>query len=199
MEEQFNKEAKEGWRSAADAARITDETAGSEDRKYTSGGVSIAVDSNLSAVVGEEGAVASIPGNDGRITQAWVNVRGGVRVFSVYFWHSEGWTRRKRSSAGGSVEASQVTGHSWLVACDATMSPVVFEKSLLCQRIWMHVVAPEKASTCKSKGVKGEWIEKVTTTSLRQMEVVEDFESKLHKAVFFLVESKPWKNEELKT
>ena len=44
MEEQFNKEAKEGWRSAADAARITDETAGSEDRKYTSGGVSIAVE-----------------------------------------------------------------------------------------------------------------------------------------------------------
>ena len=25
MEEQFNKEAKEGWRFAADAARITDE------------------------------------------------------------------------------------------------------------------------------------------------------------------------------
>ena len=39
MEEQFNKEAKEGWRFAADAARITDETAGSEDRKHTSGGV----------------------------------------------------------------------------------------------------------------------------------------------------------------
>ena len=27
MEEQFNREAKEGWRSAADAARITDERA----------------------------------------------------------------------------------------------------------------------------------------------------------------------------
>ena len=32
MEEQFNKEAKEGWRCAADAARITDEIAGDEDR-----------------------------------------------------------------------------------------------------------------------------------------------------------------------
>ena len=38
-EEQFNKEAKKGWRFAADAPRITDETAGSEDRKHTSGGV----------------------------------------------------------------------------------------------------------------------------------------------------------------
>ena len=47
MEEQFNKEAKQGWRSAADAARITDETAGSKDRKHTSGGLSVAVDSIL--------------------------------------------------------------------------------------------------------------------------------------------------------
>ena len=52
MEEQLNKEAKEGWRFAA---RITDERAGSEDRKHTSGGVLMAVDSNLGAVVGEKG------------------------------------------------------------------------------------------------------------------------------------------------
>ena len=39
MEEQLNKEAKEGWRFAASAARITEETAGDEDRKHTSGGV----------------------------------------------------------------------------------------------------------------------------------------------------------------
>ena len=32
MEEQFNKEAKEGWRFAASPARITKETAGDEDR-----------------------------------------------------------------------------------------------------------------------------------------------------------------------
>ena len=36
MEEQLNKEAKEGWRFAASAARITEETAGDEDRKHTS-------------------------------------------------------------------------------------------------------------------------------------------------------------------
>ena len=32
-------EAKEGWRFAASASRITDETAEDEDRKHTSGGV----------------------------------------------------------------------------------------------------------------------------------------------------------------
>ena len=34
VEEQVTREAKEGWRFAADAARITDEPAGSEDRKH---------------------------------------------------------------------------------------------------------------------------------------------------------------------
>ena len=58
MEEQFNEEAKEGWRFAASAARITEETAGDEDRKHTSGGVFVAIDSNLGAVVGaEEGTI----------------------------------------------------------------------------------------------------------------------------------------------
>ena len=35
MEEQFNKEAKEEWMFAASAARNTEETTGSEDRKHT--------------------------------------------------------------------------------------------------------------------------------------------------------------------
>ena len=39
VEEEFNKESKQGLRFAADAARITDEKASSEDRKHTSGGV----------------------------------------------------------------------------------------------------------------------------------------------------------------
>ena len=60
----------------------------------------------------------------------------------------------------------------------------------------MHVVVPEKASTCRSKGVKGGWIEKVydyvtACNSLKgqisQMEVVEDFESRPHKPVTFVV------------
>ena len=54
MEEQLNKEATEGWRFAAGAARITEERAGDEDRKHTSGRDLVAVDSNLGAVVGGE-------------------------------------------------------------------------------------------------------------------------------------------------
>ena len=52
MEELFNKEAKEGWRFAASAARITEETTGDEDRKHTSRGVVVAIDSNFRSSCG---------------------------------------------------------------------------------------------------------------------------------------------------
>ena len=49
------------------------------------------------AVVGEKGAVMSIPGNEGRIALAWVNVRGGMRMFAAYLWHTEGWFPRNEA------------------------------------------------------------------------------------------------------
>ena len=150
MEEQFNIEAKEGWRFAASAARITEEMAGDEDRKRTSG-VFVAVDSNLGAVVGaEEGTIESIPGNEGRIAQAWVNVRGGLRIFSVYFWHSEGYVENE-VLLEAVLKRARTTKHPWLTACDANMSPEDFEKSLWFRKDNMHVIAPEGVSTCRSK------------------------------------------------
>ena len=77
------------------------------------------------------------------------------------------------------------------------MFPVDFERSLWFQKNRMHVVAPEKASTCRSKGTKVERMEKVLRlrhcVSQPQEEkslvkVVEDFESRLHKAVSSVVE-----------
>ena len=56
----------------------------------------------------------------------------------------------------------------------------------------MHVVALKEASTCKSKGPKDVWFERTYDYVLAcnclkgkvtQMEVVEDFESRPHKAV----------------
>ena len=156
MEEQFTRETKEGWRFAADAAIITDETAGSEDRKHTSG-VFVAVDSNLGAVVGDkEGAIDSISGNEGSIAQAWVNVRGVLRVFSVYFWHSKGWTARNEALLETVLMHARTSRLPRFIACDANMCPEEFEKSLWFQKGQMHVVALKEASTCRSKGPKGE-------------------------------------------
>ena len=78
-------------------------------------------------------------------------------MFSVFFWHSEGWTSRNEALLEAVLKRARVTSHPWLVACDADMSPVEFKV----QKNRMHVVAQEKASTCRSKGAKGDWIEKV--------------------------------------
>ena len=61
----------------------------------------------------EEGAIDSISGNEGRVAQAWVKVRGGLRFFSVYFWHSEGWTPRHEALLEAVVEQAKTTRHPW--------------------------------------------------------------------------------------
>ena len=69
-EEQFNSEAKKGWKCATSAARFTEEMAGNDDRKHTSGGVFVATDSNLGRLLWEKkGQLSRFP--EGRIAQAW--------------------------------------------------------------------------------------------------------------------------------
>ena len=66
------------------------------------------------------------------------------------------------------------------------------------------MVAPKEASTCRSKGPKGEWIERtydyvIASGSLKgkisQMEVAEDFESRPHnKCLLWLKEKRRCRN-----
>ena len=82
MEEKLSKEGKQGWRFAVDATRITDENGSSEDCKHTSGGVVVVIDDSFGAVVHrEEEAIKSFPGNERRIVETLVNVKGGLRFF----------------------------------------------------------------------------------------------------------------------
>ena len=75
------------------------------------------------------------------------------------FWHSEGWTPRNEALLEAVLKRARVTKLFLLMACDADLSSVEFEKSLWFQRNGVHVVAPEKASTCRSNGAKGELID----------------------------------------
>ena len=90
------------------------------------------------------------------------------------------------------------------------MSPEDFEKSLLVSKRSMYVMAPEGVSTCRSRSAKGEWVEKVydcviASSSLKgsisDMQVVESFESRPHKAVTFVVkrgkERQEWNEQKL--
>ena len=130
--------------------------------------VFVAVDSNLGAVVGaQEGATDSISGNEGRIAQAWLNVRGGVRVFSVYFWHSGGWTPRNEALLEAVLRQAQTTRHPWLVAGDAKHvsgrrreEPVVSKESDACS-------GSGRSVHMQVKSAQGEWIERQKITLLR--------------------------------
>ena len=58
------------------------------------------------------------------------------------------------------AKQAKVTKHPWLIACDATLCPEDFEKSLRSQREQTYVVAPKEASTCRSKSPKSDLIER---------------------------------------
>ena len=89
----------------------------------------MAVDSNLGAVLGvKELAIDSVPGNEGRIAQAWQHVRGELRVFPVYFWHSEGWTPRNEALLEAVLKQARTTRHPWLTACGRFFKELLVSK-----------------------------------------------------------------------
>ena len=119
-------------------------------------------------------------------------------MFSVCFWHSEGWTPRNEALMDAEVKQARTTRHPWLIACDANMCPEDSGKIVRFQSRRMFIKAPgEEVSTTRSKGLHGELFERtyccvIASHSLQEMlrnvEVVEDFESRPLKAVTFLAE-----------
>ena len=85
MEDKFNKKAKQGWRFAADAPVHTNECASSVDCKHTSGGVSLAIDIGFGVVVDKKRRSVHVCffGHDVRLAQAYVFVRGRLRVLRL--------------------------------------------------------------------------------------------------------------------
>ena len=96
------------------------------------------------------------------------------------------------------VKQVRTTRHPWLTAYDANTCPEDFKKSLWFQNRHMFIQAPgEGVSTCRSRGPNCELIERtydcgIANHSLqgqtKNMEVVEDFESRPHKAATILAE-----------
>ena len=86
MEEQVNKEAKQGWRFAVDAARITDESASNLDRKHTSGRVVCGGRQQSWSSYWQRRRGSYVDSQKQRKNQLpkQVIVRGSMRVFAVY-------------------------------------------------------------------------------------------------------------------
>ena len=55
-----------------------------------------AVGDHLSSVVTQSGSGMNAgEENQGCIAKTWVNCRGGLHIFAVNFWLTEGWTPKK--------------------------------------------------------------------------------------------------------
>ena len=106
----------------------------------------------------------------------------------------EGWTPRNEAL----LEAvARITKNPWLATCAANMSPLDFERSLWFQKTRCMWWPQRKLLRAGQQVQNGEWVQKVydyviACNSLKrnilQMKVVEDFESRPHKAVSFVVE-----------
>ena len=89
-----------------------------------------AIDSNFGAMIDkQEGAVKLIPRNDGIIAQTYVNVRRGLRVFAVYFWHQEGSTPGNEALMEAVVKQVRTTRRPWLLAFLLAMQTCVRKTS----------------------------------------------------------------------
>ena len=131
MEEQFNEESKQGWRLAADAARITDESAGSEVRKHTSGGAFVASDISLGAVIDRKKKKMNERSRPSQEMREEPSKMGkGQRRCTVQCWDSRGWTPRSEALMEAAVMQARTAMHPWLVVRDANMAPEDYKKSL---------------------------------------------------------------------
>ena len=74
--------------------------------------------------------------------------------------HSQGWTPRNGALLEAVFKRVKASRHPSAVACDANMNTEDFEKNVGFQCRQMFTEAPKEASTCKSKGPKGELIER---------------------------------------
>ena len=152
----------------------------------------------------EEGAIESIPGNVGRIAQAWVNVRGGDCVSSrcTSGIQKDGLRGLKPcwKQFFFFLKKASTTSQMWFSARDAHMCPGDFKTRLWFQTEMMHVVAQKEHSRAGRKAhIERTYVYVVASGSLKgkisQMVVVEDFESRPHEAVSFVVRRENEKKE----
>ena len=106
-EQQFNHVAKKNLKRAVSEARETKRSKRQEDKKPTSGGVFIAMDG---LVMKEDSSV-----------QAWVNVKGGLGMFVIYFSDSAGWSPRSAALFEAVTHADETR---------AVMEPEAFAKAV---------------------------------------------------------------------
>ena len=74
----------------------------------------------------------------GMIVQRWVNCKGGLQIFAVYFWHSDGWTARSEALLEAvtvrTSETRRVQG--WLLVIPAWSRTPSCKEGGLMKELW---------------------------------------------------------------
>ena len=67
-----------------------------------------------------------LEGNEGGVAEMWITCQEGTQVFTVYFWHSDGWSVRNETLMSTVLKRVANTRSHWTTACDANMDPTEF-------------------------------------------------------------------------
>ena len=62
--------------------------------------------------------------NEGRRAEPWANCLQGIHDFTMYFWHSEGWSIRSEELIRAALSRVAATKSHWIIACETNMEPV---------------------------------------------------------------------------
>jgi ribonuclease HI len=138
-----------GWNCSASPAVCTGE---GSDGRQRSAGTYVAVAKHVGSELLCEFGKPDLSPNEapGRLTARWVNLLGGIVVFSLYLKDGVGWNDCNRELALQLLTAVNALRCPWIVAMDANMTPDEFlvNGSVQCMR---GVIAAPKEGTCRFK------------------------------------------------
>ena len=136
---------REGWWCGFTAAKRNAVRAKSESSMATPAGTFVAVPKHWGLEwvwPTRDWHTKKIAVHQGRITMAWVPIPRGLAIFSVCFYHSEGWTERNQQLLEALGDEVRKCAGLWVIGGDFDMEPENFEQFATQARLPGILVAP---------------------------------------------------------
>ena len=144
-DDESGKLEREGWRCGFTSAKRSAVRVKSESALATSAGTFVAAPKHwgLEWVWPTRGwQTKAMSAHQGRIAMAWTPILRGLTVFSVYFYHSEGWTERNQQLLGLLGDEVRRCAGLWVIGGDFNMEPEAFGQFATPARLPGILVAP---------------------------------------------------------
>ncbi len=140
----------------------------------------------------------SPPNSPGRIVGAWIQAgpRGGLAVFSLYLWTSEGMTRRNVALVETALAAASACGCAWLLGADWNATPRELREAVgtMLDRAGAVIRAPSEATcyppTGHPKVLDYFVVDSRMADAVSEAQVAEEIAGSPHRAVRVVVKGK---------